>query len=475
MSTFNFSTGSKHRMRCSTSVTMLAARFQRDERGSIAIIFGLTALTMTMFVGAAIDISRWLSARTDTLNAVDAAVLAGARSLQVNSSNPQAAVETAKRFYEANTRNRLPVVDTIKFKTARADTAFQASGSAEIETPFLGFAGVQSLPLIKLSSAQGDTEFSEAVLKVGGNGGTNLEVSMMLDVTGSMQGSKIEDMKDAAKDLIDIVVWEDQSQHTSRVALVPFSEAVRLDGNWAAEVASNGPATLTFKDKSNKNKTYKLDPKCVTERVGAQALTDAAPNGQDKVGRFYDSDGKCNPQSPTTVVPLSSDKDGLKNKIDAYVASGMTAGQLGTAWAWYMLSPNWAQRVPPASRPESYSMLTEMNEKGQPKLKKIAVLMTDGEYNTEYCSNGVTTDAMSCTLPNGNATNQAKLLCTNMKAKGIDVYTVGFDLGGNNTALNMLRNCASGPTQFYQADNGEQLKQAFRDIALKISELYLTK
>jgi Flp pilus assembly protein TadG len=452
-----------------------ASRFGGDERGSIAIMFGLMALTMVMFVGAAIDISRWLSARTDTLNAVDAAVLAGARALQTNSSDPQAAVASAKQFYDANTRNRLPVVDTIKFRTARNDTAFQASGSAEITTPFLGFAGVEKLPLIKLSAANSDSEFSEAVLKVGGNSGTNIEVSMMLDVTGSMEGDKLADMKVAAKDLIDIVVWQDQSQYTSRVALVPFSEAIRLDGNWAAEVASNGPASITFQNKSNKNTTYKLDPKCVTERVGTQALTDAAPNGLDKVGRFYDSNGVCNPASPTSVVPLTDDKVTLKSKIDAYRASGMTAGHLGTAWAWYMLSPNWAERVPPTSRPESYSLLTEKNEKGQPKLRKIAVLMTDGEYNTEYCSNGVTTDVMSCTLPNGNSAAQAAKLCTNMKAKGIDVYTVGFELGGNNSALNLLRNCASSTTHFYEAENGEQLKQAFRDIALKISTLYLTK
>lgn len=449
-------------------------RFGRDDRGSIAMIFGLTAMLMMFFIGAAVDISRWLSARTDTLNAVDAAVLAGARALQTDSSNPQAAVAVAEKYYASNTRGRLPVVDTIKFRTARNDTAFQATGSAILETPFLGFAGVDSLPLIKLAAADSDSEFSEAVLKVGGNGETNLEVSLMLDVTGSMAGSKLQDMKEAAKDLIDIIVWEDQSQYTSRVALVPFSEAVRLDGNWAAEVATNGPSTVTFRNKSNKNTTYKLDPKCVTERVGVEALTDANPVGQNKLGRFYDSNGTCNPAS-ASVTPLSSDKATLKSKIDDYEAAGLTAGHLGTAWAWYMLSPNWAQRVPPTSRPESYSLLTELNSKGSPKLKKIAVLMTDGEYNTEYCSNGVTSDVMTCTLPNGNATNQAKLLCSAMKLKGIDVYTVGFDLGGNNTALNMLRDCASGPTQFYQADDGEQLKQAFRDIALKISNLYLTK
>ena len=62
-----------------------------------------------------------------------------------------------------------------------------------------------------------------------------------------------------------------------------------------------------------------------------------------------------------------------------------------------------------------------------------------------------------------------------MKAKGIIVYTVGFDLGGNQTAIDTLSGCATNSSKFYNADNGDQLKQAFRDIALKISQLYLSQ
>ena len=32
-----------------------------------------------------------------------------------------------------------------------------------------------------------------------------------------------------------------------------------------------------------------------------------------------------------------------------------------------------------------YSDLTVLNAKGMPKLRKIAVLMTDGDYNINYC------------------------------------------------------------------------------------------
>ncbi len=149
-------------------------------------------------------------------------------------------------------------------------------------------------------------------------------------------------------------------------------------------------------------------------------------------------------------------------------ASGGTAGQIGTAWAWYTLSPNWNSIWSSSS--------SHAAAYGTANLQKIAILMTDGEYNTEYDANGVSTsDSNGGSAANGTATTQARALCTGMKAKGITVYTVGFDLGGNQTAIDTLSQCATDSSKYYNADNGEELKQAFRDIALKISQLYLTQ
>jgi len=64
-------------------------------------------------------------------------------------------------------------------------------------------------------------------------------------------------------------------------------------------------------------------------------------------------------------------------------------------------------------------------------------------------------------------------LCTNMKTKGIEVYTVGFQID-NDKAKTMLAKCATSSAHNYSAANGDQLKQAFRDIALKIASLRLT-
>jgi hypothetical protein len=61
-----------------------------------------------------------------------------------------------------------------------------------------------------------------------------------------------------------------------------------------------------------------------------------------------------------------------------------------------------------------------------------------------------------------------------MKAKGIEVYTVGFQLD-NQTAIDTLSKCATDASHFYNSSTGDALKAAFRDIALKISTLYLSQ
>ena len=157
-------------------------------------------------------------------------------------------------------------------------------------------------------------------------------------------------------------------------------------------------------------------------------------------------------------------------KINGLATAGSTAGHIGTAWAWYMLDPNWSSLWSSSSTPAAY---------GTDKLQKIAVLMTDGEYNTQYTTNGVPDGSSSLTsCPNAAngvcSSAQAVSQCTAMKAKGIEVYTVGFQLD-NQTAIDTLSSCATDADHFYNSTTGDALKAAFRDIALKISTLYLSQ
>jgi Flp pilus assembly protein TadG len=448
-------------------------RFRDDTCGNVAIIFALVSVVLMLAIGAAVDVGRWLHARDQTVAAIDAAVLAGGRALQTNSSDKSGAIAAAKKYYDENVTSRLPVInDSVNFAVAPDGMGMRASGTAFIKTPFLQFAAIDKLPLLSTSQ----TDFGKSQIAVGGNGGENIEVSVMLDVTLSMQGTKINDLKTAAKDLVNIIIWADQSKFTSKVALVPFSEDIRLPstalnkargtGLATCKELNNGTSKTCGSKQANGTTRYYLSP-CAVERKGTQKYTDVAPGSGNYVMANYTDDGNCTIPSSGEVVPLTSDKTSLISKIDKLSVAGGTAGHLGTAWAWYMLAPNWASLWSSASQPKAY---------GTADLRKIAILMTDGEYNTQYDTNGVKTGLSDAGAQvNGDTTTQARALCTNMKAKGIVVYTVGFGDGMTSKAKQTLQDCATDSTKYYNADDGDELKQAFRDIALKLSSLYLSK
>ena len=453
----------------------------QDRSGTTLVTFALTLVGLMLGIGAAIDIGRWLFARDDTLAAVDAAVLAGARALQT-SGDDATALSVAQSFYQANVSSRLPVKnDTISFAVVDSGQAVIAKGTAYIDTLFLQLADIASLPLVPVSAA----EIAKAEFAVGNEsetGGENeeaesLEISLMLDVTGSMQGDKLEDLKSAAADLINIVLWEGQTENNSRIALVPFSEDIRLPTTSALEEA-RGTGLASKKTLSSKySSTYYLSD-CVVERTGTHAYTDATPDPGQLVMAHYTSSttgsgsslkGKCTIPDGAEVVPLTGDKTALIDKIEGLTASGRTAGHLGTGWAWYTLSPYWSSLWPAENQPESY---------GKENLQKIAILMTDGEYNTEYDSNGVRVGSTGAgAAANDNSTTQARALCDAMKNDNIIVYAVGFALSGTTSeSYQTLYQCATDPTKFYNATDGVQLKNAFRDIAIKISAaLFLSK
>ncbi len=404
------------------------ARFAADRSGNVAVVFSLIAVVLMLAVGAAIDIGRWLHARDQTLAAIDAAVLAGARYLQTNSDDMDGALAAAQKYYAKNVESRLPVTDdTITFKVGDDGQSMTASGTAHISTPFLQFATIDKMALINESTA----EFSKAGRKIG----ENLEISVMLDVTGSMAGSKLDDLKDAATDLVDIIVKAGDKDVSTKIALVPFSEDVRLPKTSSLNKArgnnlDDSKTVTTYFGFFPITTTYYLSD-CIVERTGSQKYTDAEPKSGQYVMAHYTSTytqsghhgkktGKCTIPENSAIQPLTDDADELKAKINDLTAQGGTAGHIGTAWAWYTLSPNWNSLWSSKNRAVDYDTAN---------YQKIAILMTDGEYNTQYDSKGVS--ASTYQAANGSSTTQARALCTAMKNAGITVYTVGFELGGS--------------------------------------------
>ena len=220
-------------------------------------------------------------------------------------------------------------------------------------------------------------------------------------------------------------------------------------------------------------KMWELNDDCVTERIiSPEQYTDAAP-ATAWAGRLYDSSTTCDLGSP--ILPLSADKDALQDAVNAFEAEGTTAGHIGLAWGWYMLSPNFASLWPAESTPGAYD---------DEEVVKVLVFMTDGVFNTAYC-NGVLSqdssfgsgdDKIDCNASNGTPNSQTEALCEAMKAEavGIEVYTILFDVS-DPTIETMLETCATDDDHYYDADNNQDLIDAFAEIGGFLSELRLAE
>jgi len=440
-----------------------------DERGAILIYFAVALFALLPVAGAAMDLGHVFLVKQKLTNAIDSAVLAVGRRNNLSPDQATALVESMIRARYAGNLKSLVV----------SNAATQVNVTAQVTVPmtFMQVLNTQSVDV---------TVSASAVRPTG-----KLEIALVLDQTGSMAGQKIANLKLAAKDLIDIVIWDNQTEdYYSKVAIVPYAAGVNV-GTYAPSVrgviASGCFLFLCdlfdFPNAAGGTSRHSIST-CVSERTGLERFTDAAPSllGNLVGPNYPPAAGANNPCPSNSIKPLTNDKTELKRQIDLLQAAGGTAGHIGLAWGWYLLSPRWNNLWPQASQPAPYSDLTVLNARGDPILRKIVILMTDGEFNTAYCqgvisndsTNGSASDRINCNAPNGSSFNQSESLCTSAKATGLIVYTIGFNLSSNQNVRNLMTRCATDQAHAFLASTGDELRQVFRDIATRIASLRLT-
>ncbi|MGZ9140471.1 MAG: pilus assembly protein TadG-related protein [Nitrospira sp.] len=502
--------------------------FSQDRRGNVAILFALFMLPILGAIGAAVDFGRAHRLHTQLQIVADAATSAGLMEYRetgdVNKGQQRLLSfidqglekDGMVRAREENAGGagsigaRIVHVDgsVIDPLTSSVRPVLRTT----IDTPFLSLLGTEEMDIQVFTKG--------AVASNSLEGTKDLEVSLMLDVSGSMNETsangtvKIEDMKTAAKDFLDIIMPQDLAVDNRRVGLVPFSDRVNI-GSYASAATGFDPtiqvqsgtttihtlstSNFTWQSLSNcrgrvrsitayssytnaqaeqfcrdnfttrvSNKTTQywtpdrvseVVPRmvtrflrtCVTERQGAERYTDAVPGSGSYVGVFNPSSTNLPDQYSSStnnctipqIMTMTTEKQSLKDRIDTFVPLSGTAGHVGTAWSYYMLSPEW-------NRFWSEGHL-DVAEYDNTNTIKAAVIMTDGEYNSNYSS------------PTASA--QAIAICTEMKAKGITVYTIGFDMSTNvnDPARKTLIACAS-PEKYYFPYDGDALKTAFNEI-----------
>jgi Flp pilus assembly protein TadG len=430
-----------------------ATAFARDRRGNFAIMTAAVSAVLMLAVGYGINTAQLFQVKSSLRNALDAAVTSTARDLTTGKISENDAADMVGAFLQANGNFGLAagknvVLDSVVVdKTAKTVTA-DAHADVDLLFPFFGPLNNTRIAL-ETAALYSDK---------------HIEVAMMLDITGSMGGQKIKDLRDAADVALDAFLGgQDPKNQRVRVAIVPYADAVNT-GDLSNVVYVETRHTAGEPPKLDDPMPASSAPapdKCATERKGAQQYTDASPYVA-MVNRDYFLD-YC---PPVALKPLSSDIDALKKTVSKFYANGSTAGHIGIQWSWYMLSEKWADVLPKSARPEP---------KDPKKVAKFAILMTDGEFNTAFDGVGRKSRVHSQETQSSAA---AEKLCAAMKADGIEIFTVGFMLDQAG-AKAVMKDCASADKgnakHFFDTSSGAELKDAFLTIARNVENLALTK
>ena len=397
--------------------------FTRREDGATAIIFALALLPIVVLLGFAMDLQRANAVKFQLQASADAAVLAGARQYYAGSEKAEAVTLAYFKQSLSSLSHGTSCSDPV-IVTDNETAGITISADCSVETTITGLIGADKINLSTAASARSQQ--------------TQLDLALMLDVSGSMSGSKIKDLKTAANNAIDILLKDAGGK--TRIAIAPYSTAVNTGAYTEAVVGLSNYDAKRFQ------------PNCVTERPGIAKKTDEAPAAGKWIG--YDTvsvGGKAIWCPSSEIVPLSANAAKLKKQINSLTTGGWTAGQLGIAWSWYAIAPDWASIWPAASAPRAYD---------DPDTIKAVILMTDGSFNTTYDKG------------QGNSVNQSKVLCKEMRDNGVHVYAVAFK--APPAGQSVLKNCASSPALYFEPEDGDALIEAYGEIAATLSNLRLT-
>lgn len=389
-----------------------ARRFRQDESGSLVIFGVMMLLIMFWAAGLAVDAVRVETTRTQLQNTMDRAVLAAA-----DLSSTQDAKSVVEDYFKRADLSNYLDADTIAVEQTEAgdDLSFRrvtAVAKADVNTLFMKMVGVDTITAGAGSTAE--------------EGITDLEISLVLDVSGSMGwssstgNSKIYELREAAKDFAFYMQCNPNAERGTgadcsvqdgkvSISVVPYSEQVTVGATLLEQF--NKPE-LTAVDISDEPKDESCAPDCVATCVtfdaadfgtaGIMARNATEPFWQLKRTGYFDARSRASDTTPTNrtcraddwreIRPFVEDHNVTIGHIDKLSAGGNTSIDIGMKWGTALLSPqlrpvvadlsvtsdgNGGTVIDPAfsTRPYDYDQDLSM---------KVIVLMTDGVNTTQY-------------------------------------------------------------------------------------------
>lgn len=472
-------------------------QFCRDEEGGILIMALLLIIIMLVMGGMAVDFMRFESRRALLQSVSDRAVLAAAELDQT--LDPADVVEDY--FQKAGFGDTIignPIIDD-----RNGSRSVEVRSELELNTFYLRLIGIDTLEAPAASAA------------IEGTG--NIEVSLVLDISGSMDNSvggtgqrKYQLLRTAASNFVDSLLKPEYENQVS-MSLVAYSANVSIGEDLFAALNTTGPIYREG------NKTHVNPARCIdfqdsefsTTTFNTDRVYDQVEYFDYYTGYNYYNPAVTEPSCPKEsyegIIPLTQDANRLKNAIGQYSPRTYTAIHLGVKWGVSLLDPSMRDllaTVPSVDpifrgeRPFDYATAG-----AAVSTVKYLVLMTDGEnvagrrlrpeyrsvdwsntwaqYNFRYWARNVNNNSQSDNVNNytrngysaGQADSWMQSMCDAAKAKNITVFTIA--MGATGHGEDEMRKCATSPA-YYFADEGGALNDIFANIAKQITDLRLS-
>lgn len=428
-------------------ITRLYKEYSASRDGNFSVIMAVAMLVIVSAMAVGIDTTRLMQASSKLKSLNDMAALAA-------TEGQNKSLEERKEIYESV-----------------METGIQNSGEItgyEYELSFEDDGFTQVLSVTSRSEAElffpmtrGAGKYVSALSEVT-IGREFIEISLVLDISTSMKGERIIELKRSSKEFIEQMLEAEGLKGRVSIAIVPFGGTVRLPQDLEHMVIS--PGTTNYWVGNQWNGCLAMTSSDYTSGISPQQRVEFMPD-------FY---AWANPWCPTPgneLMGLSMDKTALTNRIDTLSLSDGTATDIGVGWGLATLDPKWRREIDGVDNSLPRNLTTGT--------RKIMVVMADGGVTGQRfpraselggpppykAKNAVTTTK--------DAEGFYVDVCELGRTKGVEVYTVGF-LITKADKLAKLHECGSTAGHNFEAGQG-QLSEAFRNIAASITGLRLSR
>ena len=535
-----------------------------DEGGAIAAILALAMIPLFAATGLAIDVGRSYLLQSKLSYAIDSAGLAGGRAFDSDNRLSDVLMFFEANFGEDNAGASLSTGSpSVTFDDQ--NNTIQIEASASIPTYFMQIAGIDEMTVSARTVIQREMPGMELVLVMDNTGSmrSSGKIDAMKDAATALVDTLYGDRETVPNFWVSLVPyaatvnigadrtdWLVNQSYDSDAAWL----SADMDGEERFGYHPGHFAPTSWKGcvearsyPNDSNDALASDeawyPHLWRTTLGAFANPHHEPDPDaydedipETWGEYLNGDNDWDPdggqadlkeensaQNEGTgpnlgcgpaITPLVASKATVQDAIDEMLPwhRGGTMANLGLAWGWRVLSPNW-QGLWGGDTPEELPLAYETQS-----MEKVVVLLTDGvnqwydwpgdkwtedgedHYSglpgknkypgnhddtfksdwpgADYTAYGRLSEGRLGTTSNSGVKNEVNSrmleLCESMKGEDILLYTITFRLTDSATR-SLYESCATSPDHYFDSPSNSDLQQVFVEIANELSNLRIAE